>query len=337
MARAIEKGQLSARVQQLEKQLGQKFSFDTVLGTSSAIQSAVDLARKVAPTQASVLLTGETGTGKEVFAQSIHQASERRQKNFVAVNCAAFSKELLDSEMFGHVAGAFTGATKDKKGLFEEAHGGTIFLDELGEMPLDLQAKLLRVLESGEYNRVGDSKRMKSDVRVIAATNRDLKDSIREGHFRSDLFYRISAFQIELPSLRNRKEEIEVLTWHFARTLAARLVKKVSHIRPAFLEALKQHSFPGNIRELKNLVERALILMDGDVLDVDHLPLEMQPLNRFGIPTEGEQTSETSLAFAEKEHIRKILIQTKGNKTETARLLHIALTTLYRKLEEYKL
>ena len=209
--RAIEKVRLAKRVQQLEKQVGKKYSFDSILGESKAILSAIDLAKKVAATDASVLLLGETGTGKEVFAQAIHQSGTRSNKPFVAINCSAFSKELLESELFGHIAGSFTGATKDKKGLFEEAHNGTIFLDEIGEMAIELQAKLLRVLETGEFMKVGESKTTKVNVRIIAATNRDLQEEIKTGHFREDLFYRLSVFQIRLPSLKERIADIEIL------------------------------------------------------------------------------------------------------------------------------
>lgn len=214
--RAIEKVDLTKRVVQLEKQLGNKHSLDKIVGHSKPIQEAIDLAKKVAITDTTVLLTGETGTGKEVFAQAIHQASDRSKHNFVAINCSAFSKELLESEMFGHKAGAFTGATKDQKGLFEEAHDGTIFLDEIGEMAKELQSKLLRVLETGELIRVGENKPTKINLRIIAATNRDLQKEIERGNFREDLFYRISVFQIHLPPLRERIADIELLAKHFS-------------------------------------------------------------------------------------------------------------------------
>ncbi|MFY8004131.1 MAG: sigma-54-dependent transcriptional regulator, partial [Chitinophagaceae bacterium] len=201
---ALDKVDLAKRVKQLEKQLGDKHTFDKIIGKSKSIQKAIDLSQKVAVTDATVLLTGETGTGKEVFAQAIHQASNRAKHNFVAINCTAFSKELLESEMFGHKAGAFTGATKNQKGLFEEANNGTIFLDEIGEMSLELQAKLLRVLETGEFIRVGETKPTKVNVRIIAATHRNLQNEIEQEYFREDLFYRISTFQIHLPPLRER-------------------------------------------------------------------------------------------------------------------------------------
>jgi len=331
--RAIEKVRLAKRVQQLEKQVGKKYSFDSILGTSKAILSAIDIAKKVAATDASVLLLGETGTGKEVFAQAIHQSGTRSNKPFIAINCSAFSKELLESELFGHIAGSFTGATKDKKGLFEEAHNGTIFLDEIGEMAVDLQAKLLRVLESGEFMKVGESKTTKVNVRIIAATNRDLQEEIKTGHFREDLFYRLSVFQIRLPSLKERIADIEVLAQYFASVFSVKANKKSITLSERFINALKQHQWPGNIRELKNIIERAVILADSNELTIESLPIELQT----SIQQHQSGLSAFSLASAEKLHIQKVLNYAKGNKTETARLLNIGLTTLYRKIEEYKI
>lgn len=332
--RAIEKVDLTKRVQVLEKQLGNKHSFDKIIGHSKPIKQAIDLARKVAITDTTVLLTGETGTGKEVFAQAIHQESTRCKNNFVAINCSAFSKDLLESEMFGHKAGAFTGAHKDQKGLFEEAHNGTIFLDEIGEMALDLQAKLLRVLEMGEFIRIGENKPTKVNVRVIAATNRHLQKEIELGHFRQDLFYRISVFQIELPPLRERLMDIEPLAQHFLQVFAHKSNKQIKSISNDYLETLKQHAWNGNIRELKNIIERSVILSDHE-LTVDTLPFELQ---NNCLPTKnGKVLSAFDLASAEKIHIQKVLNYTNGNKTKTAELLNIALTTLYRKLAEFGL
>ncbi|TAL48979.1 MAG: sigma-54-dependent Fis family transcriptional regulator, partial [Chitinophagaceae bacterium] len=225
--KALEKVQLSKKIEQLQKLLSDKYSFDTIIGESVPIQQSIALSKKVAATDATVLLLGETGTGKEIFAQAIHNHGSRSSKPFVAVNCSAFSKELLESELFGYKAGAFTGAIKDKKGLFEEANGGTIFLDEIGEMPTELQAKLLRVLESGAFIKVGDTKTIKVNVRIIAATNRDLQKEIEAGNFRSDLFYRLSVFQITLPPLRERIKDIPALANHFASVFAAKTNKAV--------------------------------------------------------------------------------------------------------------
>lgn len=332
--KALEKAALAKRVQRLEKQLGKKYSFDSILGQSKSIKAAIDAATKVAVTDATVLLTGETGTGKEVFAQAIHNNSNRSKQNFIAVNCSAFSRELLENELFGHKAGAFTGAVKDSKGIFEEANAGTVFLDEIGEMPLDLQAKLLRVLESGEFLKVGDSKSTKVNVRIIAATNRDLQKEIADGHFREDLFYRISVFTIYLPPLRERINDIEELAIHFTKQFAAKTNTKITSFSNAYLEALKLHNWKGNIRELKNVIERSVILTEGNELSDDTLP------TGFEQPQQGSKSNTLSafdLASAEKIHIQKVLNYTNGNKTEAARLLNIALTTLYRKIEEYKI
>jgi len=336
--RAMEKAELAKRVAHLEIQLKDKHSFDKIVGTSKVIHEAIALAKKAAPTDTTVLLTGETGTGKEIFAHAIHQESNRSQKPFVAINCSAFSKDLLESEMFGYKAGAFTGAGKDKRGLFEEANQGTIFLDEIGEMSPGLQAKLLRVLESGEFIKVGESKTTKVNVRIIAATHRNLEEEIEHGHFREDLFYRISAFRIKLPPLRERTADIELLVHYFISHFQSNTKSIKVAFEDHFLDLLKLHSWKGNIRELKNVIERSLILMENNLLRIDYLPLEIQQLAIAFAPADAEkQLSGFSLAAAEKLHIQKIMNYTQGNKTEAARLLNIAITTLYRKLEEYKI
>lgn len=328
--RALDKVQLTKKLALLQQQLSNKYSFDTILGDSPAIQQVISLAKKVAATDTTVLLLGETGTGKEVFAQAIHQSGKRQLKPFVAVNCSAFSKDLLESELFGHKAGAFTGAIKDKKGLFEEAGNGTIFLDEIGEMPAELQAKLLRVLESGEFIKLGDTKTYKVDVRIIAATNRDLQKEVEAGRFRADLFYRLSVFQLTLPALRERAKDIPALAIYFAALFAAKTNKPVPALQKEYLLALQQYHWPGNIRELKNIIERSVILNDGAELTINNLPADL----RSG---HGSAYSAFDLAGVEKAHIQKVLQHTGGNKTETARLLNIGLTTLYRKIEEYHL
>ena len=333
--KALEKSELTNRVLHLEKKLHKKYSFDSIIGKSNSIIAAIELAKKVSDTDTTVLLTGETGTGKEVFAQAIHQESHRNGKIFVAINCSAFSKDLLESEMFGHKAGAFTGAIRDQKGLFEEANHGTIFLDEIGEMALDLQAKLLRVIETGEFIKVGDGKTTKVNVRIIAATNRDLQKEIEAGHFREDLFYRISVFQIKLPPLRERVVDIELLAKHFASEFSSKANKKTLTINPEYIEVLKQHSWKGNIRELKNVIERSVILIDSSELNTNSLPIELQ--NTISTKSGNKQLSAFDLASAEKIHIQKVLNYTNGNKTEAARLLNIALTTLYRKLSEFNI
>jgi two-component system NtrC family response regulator len=305
-----------------------KYSFSNILGTSKAIQQAKELAAKVAATDTTVLLLGETGTGKEVFAQSIHEASTRKHKPFVAVNCSALGKEILESELFGHKAGAYTGALKDERGLFVEANEGTIFLDEIGEMNIDLQAKLLRVLETGEFYRVGDAKTTKVNVRVIAATNRNLREESEKGNFRLDLYYRLSVFQIHLPSLNERIDDIETIAPYFIRVFADKMNKPVPAISPEFLTALKKHHWKGNTRELKNVIERALILSDG-TLNPSSLP--------FDFASASSSPFVYNLEEVEKMHIQKVLHLTGGNKTEAATKMNIALATLYRKLKDYKL
>jgi two-component system NtrC family response regulator len=330
--RAIEKVQLQKRIQQLEQQVGKRYKFEDILGESPLILEAIALAKKVAFTDATVLLLGETGTGKEVFAQAIHNAGKRTNNVFMALNCSAFSKELLESEIFGHKAGAFTGATKDKKGLIEEANNGTLFLDEIGEMPVELQSKLLRVLETNEFIKVGDTKSTKVNVRFIAATNRALREEVNEGRFREDLFYRLNVFAITLPPLRERKKDIPVLTKYFVQFFSNRLNKKIQSVSKDFLDRLQNHDWKGNIRELKNIIERACILENSDQLTLNSLPLELQTLN-----FKSYTLSAFDLASAEKLHIQRVLNHTKGNKTEAAKLLNIGLTTLYRKIEEYNI
>lgn len=331
LSKAFENVSLKKRVQQLENQVGKKYSFESIIGKSAAIQSAVSLAKKVAPTDANVLLLGETGTGKEVFAQAIHNAGSRKNKSFIALNCSAFSNELLESELFGHKEGAFTGAVKDKKGLVEEANSGTLFLDEIGEMHLDLQSKLLRVLETSEFIKVGDTKSVRVNVRIISATNRNLEDDVKAGKFREDLYYRLNVFSIVLPPLRERKEDIPELANYYLTFFAKRTNKKFNGINEEANKILQQFNWKGNIRELKNTIERAVILEDGAWITENSLPHDLL------FSSKNNSANSYKLEEIEKQHIAKVLLHTKGNKTEAARLLNIGLTTLYRKIEEYKL
>lgn len=335
ISRAVEKARMNVRLEKLEKKVGQTYSFDSILGESKVLKDAVSLAQKVSGTDVPVLLTGETGTGKEVFAQAIHYSSKRARQNFVAVNCSSFSKELLESEMFGHKAGSFTGALKDKKGLFEEANNGTIFLDEIGEMAFELQAKLLRILETGEYIKIGDTKPTRVNVRIIAATNRNLSQEIVAGRFREDLFYRLSVFQIHLPPLRERAGDIRLLAKAFIKSFAEQLARPVVEIAPAFLEALGSQPWKGNIRELRNVIERSMIVCESGYLDIADLPFDIQ--NAHYEHSNDSSPGSFELSAMERRHIARVLEYTKGNKTEAARLLKIGLTTLYRKIEEYKI
>lgn len=326
---------ISRAVDEVEKKKGKvappiSYSFDSIIGSSNGLKQAVALARKVADTDVPVLLTGETGTGKEVFSHAIHYASPRSQYPIMAINCSAFSKDLLESELFGYKAGAFTGAMKDKPGLFEVANHGTVFLDEIGEMAFDLQARLLRVLETGEYIKVGDTKPTKVDVRIISATNRDLKKEIENGHFREDLYFRLSVFQIHLPPLRERKEDIEMLAETFLKRFAAKLKKEIKGMTSEVVDILKGSEWRGNIRELKNVMERSAIVCDEEVT-VQDLPIDLQCAGM----DEEQGKEEFELAVIEQKHITKVLQYTRGNKTEAARLLKIGLATLYRKIEAY--
>jgi two-component system NtrC family response regulator len=330
LQRAAEKAKLQFRVKELEEQVNKRSRFEHIVGESKPLQDAIRIAKRVAPTDTTVLLTGETGVGKEVFAQAIHEASNRRDKPFVAVNCSALGRELLESEMFGHKAGSFTGANSDKQGLFQEAHQGTIFLDEIGEMDLTLQAKMLRVLETGTFLRVGDTKETRVDVRVIAATNRKLEKEADEGRFRLDLFYRLSVFSIPLPSLQERREDIPMLAEHFVQLAASRMNRRPPAMDESFRQALINHHWKGNIRELKNVLERAVILSEDERLAPSCLPLDFL----YG---DEDRVDVLSIQYMEKRHIQRVLAYTKGNKTKAAELLGIGLSTLYRKMEEYAL
>jgi two-component system NtrC family response regulator len=326
--KAAEKAQLKQQVINLESKLQKKFGFETVIGNSASIKSSIELAKKVAATDTNVLLLGETGTGKEVFAQAIHYQSNRKTKPFIAFNCSAFPKDLLESELFGHSEGAFTGAVKAKKGLLEEAQDGTLFLDEIGEMPIGLQSKILRAVEAREYYRVGDPKPRQANVRFITATHRNLENEIKQGNFREDLYYRFSVFVIQLPSLRERKEDIGLLAEHFTKEFAHKTNKTALKIDNGFLMSLEKHPWKGNIRELKNVIERCVILADSSILTADLLPTDFNIDNDEG---------SLALDAVEKLHIQKVLKIAAGNKTQAAKLLGIGLTTLYQKIKDYGL
>lgn len=321
VAKAFEAAERVAIVQQ--QQPIQK-GFDTIIGQSALLQEAIAMAKKVAPTQANVLLLGETGTGKEVFAKAIHDASKYKESVLLAINCSAISADLLESELFGYKKGAFTGALQDKKGLLEQADGGTLFLDEIGDMPLHMQAKILRVLEDGTFIKLGDLQTKKVQVRLIAATHKNLLEEVEKGNFREDLYYRLSVFTLHLPKLNDRKEDILLLAEHFIKQFSSSSIK----MNADFQQLLLQHNWKGNIRELKNTIERTLILNTGASLDSSLLPASFNT-------TSSKINTNLDMASIEEEHIKKVLQYTLGNKTETARLLGIGLATLYRKMELY--
>ena len=308
--------------------------FDAV-GESAAFRQVCDLLEKASQSKVSVLLEGETGVGKEAFAKGLHAGSRRADQPFVAVNCACIPPELVESELFGVEKGAFTGAVQSKPGKFERAHSGTIFLDEIGEMAFELQAKLLRILETGEYIKIGDTKPTRVNVRIIAATNRNLSQEIVAGRFREDLFYRLSVFQIHLPPLRERAGDIRLLAKAFIKSFAEQLARPVVEIAPAFLEALDSQPWKGNIRELRNVIERSMIVCESGYLDIADLPFDIQ--NAHYEHSNDSSPGSFELSAMERRHIARVLEYTKGNKTEAARLLKIGLTTLYRKIEEYKI
>ena len=336
--RAAEKARLQRRVANLEKRVGAQYSFDSMIGQSAVLEQAKKTAQQVALTEATVLLEGPTGAGKELFAQAIHYASPRSSKPFVALNCSAFPKELLESELFGYRKGAFTGADRDKRGLFEEASGGTLFLDEIGELETVAQAKLLRALETQEFTKLGDTKPTRVNVRLVAATNRTLRQQVDAGHFRADLYYRLSVVVIAVPSLHDRRTDVPVLARFFAQHFAVKLRRRPLELTAEAVRALEAYSWPGNVRELKNVVERASILTPPDEpLTVAGLPIEVQ-LAVMPEALAGEASDDwRTLRNVEKLHVQRILHETSGNKAEAARVLGVAHTTLYRKIQEYGL
>ncbi len=345
-SKALEKAEINRQMQEIDLQQGEKSSFGKFIGKSEAMRKTLELAKKVAVTDTTVLLLGETGTGKELLAEAIHQASRRRKGPFITINCAAIPKDLQESELFGHKKGSFTGAQADKKGYLEVADRGTIFLDELGEMSPDLQAKLLRALENRVFNRVGDTEPIPVDIRVIGATNKNLVENEENG-FRRDLYYRLSTFAIELPPLRERIEDISVLSLHFMREMAGKAHREINTIDPSFLHCLKNYHWPGNIRELRNVMERAIILADEPSLQASTLPDSILKLETSLVAenamheTNGNRheprNGNLDLKSKEQEHIMRVLNLVKGNKSEAAKKLDIGLATLYRKLKEYNL
>jgi DNA-binding NtrC family response regulator len=345
-AKAVEKAVLHRQVQEMEFRLDSRSSFGKIIGKSKPVHKMIELAKKVAVTDTTVLLLGETGTGKELLAEAIHLASRRRKGPFVTINCAAIPKDLQESELFGHKKGAFTGAATDKKGYFEVADRGTIFLDELGEMSPDLQAKLLRALENRIFNRVGDTEPIPVDIRIIAATNRDLLDE-ENNEFRKDLYYRLSTFAIDLPPLRDRPDDIDLIALNFLKVYSEKTGKEIMKIDPEFMYFLKHYDWPGNIRELKNVIERAVILAEGVELTVDTLPNEVLQCRKKEraletvypeqemVPAAAYEADSIDLKSVEQEHILRVLQMVNGNKSEAAKRLDIGLATLYRKLKEY--
>jgi two-component system response regulator HydG len=324
---------------ELQKQLNERFGFEGVVGNSPLMHSVVARLRQIAPTFATVLITGESGTGKELVAKAIHNNSPRRYKPFVPLNCAALSENILESELFGHVRGAFTGADRERKGWFEHANGGTLFLDEVGDIPLSTQVKLLRVLESGEIVRVGTNEPIKVNVRLISATNRELNDAITAGTFRQDLLHRLKVVSVKLPPLRSRREDIPLLIEYFLKEFTASHDKAVTSISPAARKALMAYSWPGNVRELKNTIESMVVIDSDGVLDIDDLTEDIQSIAPApaNAPGSAQNLVGQSLEEIERYYIAETLKLTSGNREEAAKLLGIGERTLYRKIKEYNI
>jgi len=317
-------------IKDLKEKLQGKYSFENIIGKNYRIHEVFELLQEVAPTKATVLIEGETGTGKELIANAIHHNSPRTSRAFVKVNCAALSEGLLESELFGHVKGAFTGAIVDRTGRFELANGGTLFLDEIGDITPHTQVKLLRVLQEGEFERVGSAKTIKVDVRVITATNKDLKTAVEQGRFREDLYYRLKVVPIRLPSLRERRDDIPLLVKHFIEKFNKEMGVKVKDISPAAMEILMEYNYPGNIRELEHIIEHAFIRCSGETLGPEHFPKDIK---NTGIISNVLDNPEPLKAL-EREMIRQVLHETQWRYNECARKLKVSRTTLWRKMKE---
>jgi DNA-binding NtrC family response regulator len=338
--KALEKQRLVTENLVLREEFAKHLKLPKIIGKSSKIMEVEDKVQKVAASHTTVLLLGESGTGKELFARAVHYLSPRKEEPFVAINCAAIPRDLLESELFGHERGAFTGAVARKMGKFELANKGTIFLDEIGDLDLALQAKLLRVLEGEEFMRVGGTVKIKVDVRVVAATNKDLQSSIKQKLFREDLYYRLAVFPVTIPPLRERAEDIPELVEHFISHYSRELKKELKTVATASMELLVKHPWTGNVRELQNCIERAVILTDGRMILPEHLGLRVKESAETGLselPTEGslQEVGNAATQFAESRMIRKVLKETGGNKTRAAEILKVSYKTLLTKIKDY--
>jgi DNA-binding NtrC family response regulator len=344
IGKALEKQRLLTENILLREEFSRQLKLPRIIGKSARILEVIDKVQKVATSNTTVLLLGESGTGKEIFARAVHHLSPRKEGPFVAINCAAIPRDLLESELFGHEKGAFTGAVGRKLGKFELANKGTLFLDEIGDMDLSLQAKLLRVLEGSEYMRVGGVAKIKVDVRVVAATNQDLQSAITKQSFREDLYYRLSVFPITLPPLRERREDIPPLVEHFVNYYCQELKKPVRTVNPAAMELLTHHTWTGNVRELQNAIERAIILCEGQVITPEQLTLRSMGGTRPERlspeqPIEGtlQEVSSAASRTAEERLIRKVLKETGGNKSRAAEILQVSYKTLLTKIKDYEI
>lgn len=329
--KALKTGALEREVASLRSQLDEKYGLDNMVGSSPAMKRVFDMVRRAAPSPATVLLQGPNGTGKDLVAHALHNLSPRAKGVFLAVNCGAISPNLIESELFGYEKGAFTGASARKAGAFEAANHGTIFLDEIGELPLAMQVKLLRVLENRSFLRVGGTESVEVDIRVVAATNKDLKALVAKGEFREDLYYRLNVVDIHLPALKDRREDIPLLAARFIKELAEKNHAQVSGITPAAMRLLENYDWPGNVRELRNTIEKMVVLSTGALLDVVDVPEQMQSTTTPLV----DLSSSVTLGENEKAQILAVLKEVGGNRTRAAQVLGISRRTLYRKLDEY--
>ena len=330
--KALEKRQLAGEVSVMAAEFRDRYQFENIIGRSQAIRDVLGRIIRIAPTPATVLITGESGTGKELVARAIHANSKRSDRPFVSINCAAITETLLESELFGHVRGAFTGAVSARKGLFEEADGGTFFFDEIAETPPSFQAKLLRAIQEGEIRRLGDNKSIHVDVRIIAATNQNLKESIQEKRFREDLYYRLNVARFVLPPLRERKEDIPLLAEHFLKKYGAKMGRRGVQLGDGVLEYLARYDYPGNIRELENLIEQGVALAVEGVIQLDDIiPPEMRSSEKKS--EKSPRSLQDVVDRAEREAIENVLREVDGNKEKAAELLGLSSTTLWRKMK----
>jgi len=336
VSRALEARGLRKELQRLRKEVRSHYGLENIVGTSAKMKRVFETVAQISDAPANVLIVGESGTGKELVARAIHYSSSRCRGPFLPVNCAAIPETLLESELFGYLRGAFTDAKKDRKGLFREASGGTLFLDEISETALNLQAKLLRVIEDKEVRPLGATKGERVDVRIIAASNRDLDQLVGEGRFRQDLFYRLNVIRIDLPPLRERPEDIPLLIEHFVQKFADRTKRKVAGLTEEALSALSGYPWPGNVRELEHAIERALLLGKGERIEVRDLPPQLLARSNGQISLDQALSKHYTIKDLEREYVKRVLEATAGNKTEAATILGVDRTTLYRKLEEAK-
>jgi two-component system response regulator AtoC len=337
IARAIKGRQTEQENIHLKQQVAKRFGLENIIGESKAMHEIFDIVRQVAPSRATVLIVGESGTGKELFAHAIHNLSNRNMTRFIAFNCAAFSPQLIESELFGHERGAFTGAVERRIGRFEQAAGGTLFLDEIGEIDSNVQVKILRALDPGVFERVGGNQSIRADVRLIAATNRDLASLVREGKFREDLYYRLNVVQIRLPSLRERKEDIPLLANAFLKEICERDGKAFRPLSPDAIDCLLQYDWPGNVRELKGAIDSATTLSTGQQIAARDLPLAVRGRAEMLLPREAAAQDQVNLHENERRLIMRALDECGGNRTEAAKKLGISRRTLHRRLRELQL